>query len=145
MLFFEDFSIGQKFELGPYTVSEEEILEFAHKYDPQYFHIDPEKAKSSMFGGLVASGWHTASIAMRLYVDKILNNAAGMGSPGIDELRWKRPLRPGDTLSGSFEVLEKRVFRSGIGIATGSFKMYNQDEKLVISFTGKGLFAMKNP
>src|SRR5690242_11639548 len=100
MLYFEDMKPGDKMELGTYTVTREEILEFANKFDPQPFHINEDAAKKSMFGGLIASGWHTASICMRLYVDAILSKSMSLGSPGVDELRWKRPVRPGDVLTG---------------------------------------------
>lgn len=145
MLYFEDFSVGQEFKMGHYTVTEEEILEFANKYDPQPFHIDHEAARESMFGGIIASGWHIASICMRLYVDAILNKAASLGSPGVDELRWKRPLRPGDTVTGTFKITELKDFRKGVGIATGKVKLFNQDEKLVMVFIGNGMFAKKDP
>ncbi|MCB1169684.1 MAG: MaoC family dehydratase [Leptospiraceae bacterium] len=143
MIYYEDIEVGQAFELGSYTVTEEEILEFARKYDPQPFHIDPEAARDSMFGGLIASGWHTASICMRLYVDTILNRSASMGSPGLDQLRWKRPVRPGDTLTGRFRVTERRPFRKGIGLVKGMAELLNQEQKLVMSFLGQGMFGMK--
>lgn len=143
MYYFEDFEIGQSIELGSYEVSEEEILEFARKYDPQPFHIDPQAAQSSMFKGLIASGWHTASICMRLYVDAILNHSSSMGSPGIDELRWKRPVRPGDTLTGTFTLLEKSDFRKGIGMIRGRAELKNQDGRTVMTFIGQGMFGKK--
>lgn len=143
MIYFEDIEVGHTFDLGRYTVTEEEILEFARKYDPQPFHVDPEAAKDSMFGGLIASGWHTASICMRLYVDTILNKSASMGSPGLDQLRWKRPVRPGDTLSGQFRVTECKPFRKGIGLVKGMAELNNQEDKLVMSFLGQGMFATR--
>ncbi len=105
-LYFEDLEPGQVVELGEHTVSEEEIVAFARQWDPQPFHLDPEAAKASVFGGLIASGWHTGAMWMRLYVDSLLDGAASMGSPGIEELRWLAPVRPGDTLSGRLTVLE---------------------------------------
>lgn len=144
LLYFEDFETGQEFQMGSYHVTKEEILEFAGKYDPQPFHIDEKAAGESMFGGIIASGWHTASISMRLYVDTILNKSASLGSPGVDELRWKRPLRPGDTVTGNFKVTEKKDFRKGIGIATGRVNLYNQEGKLVMTFLGQGMFAKRN-
>lgn len=143
MLYYEDIEVGQAFELGSYTVTEEEILDFARKFDPQPFHIDEEAARDSMFGGLIASGWHTASICMRLYVDTILNRSASMGSPGLDQLRWKRPVRPGDTLTGRFRVIERKPFRQGIGLIKGMAELFNQEHKLVMSFQGQGMFGMK--
>ncbi len=141
MMYFEDMEVGSVYELGSYTVSEEEILEFAQKYDPQPFHIDEEAARQSMFGGIIASGWHTASICMRLYVDAILNKAASMGSPGVDQLRWKRPVRPGDTLTGHFRITECKPFRKGIGIVKGVAELKNQEGKLVMNFLGQGMFG----
>ncbi|MCB1325883.1 MAG: MaoC family dehydratase [Spirochaetales bacterium] len=143
MLYYEDFQSGQEFRLGEYTVSREEILDFARQYDPQPFHIDEEQARDSMFGGLIASGWHTASICMRLYVDAVLNGAASLGSPGVDELRWKRPVRPGDRLSGVFRILECRPFRKGVGLVRGRANLQNQDGKLVMTFVGEGMFATR--
>ena len=97
-LTFEDFEPGRVFELGAREVTEEEIVAFAREWDPQPFHVDPEAAQESSFGGLIASGWHTGAMWMRLYVDSLLVGAASMGSPGIEELRWLAPVRPGDTL-----------------------------------------------
>lgn len=143
MIYYEDLAEGQIIELGHYTVSKEEILEFANKYDPQPFHIDEKAAAESMFGGIIASGWHTSSICMRLYVDTILNQAASMGSPGVDEIRWKRPVRPGDTLTGTFRILECSDFRKGIGLVKGKAELKNQDGKLVMTFIGNGMFGKK--
>ncbi|HNF28633.1 MAG TPA: MaoC family dehydratase, partial [Leptospiraceae bacterium] len=129
---------------GTYAVTEEEILEFASKYDPQPFHISRKDAENSMFGGIIASGWHTASICMRLYVDKILNHSHSLGSPGVDEIRWKRPVRPGDILSGKFIILEKKPFKKDIGLIKGKAELYNQENRLVMTFIGNGMFKMKN-
>src|SRR5579871_83649 len=96
--YFEDFQVGETIHLGSREITAEEIIAFAHQWDPQPFHVDPDLAKESLFGGLVASGWHTAVMYMRLLVDGFLNETASMGSPGIDELRWRKPVRPGDTL-----------------------------------------------
>lgn len=142
--YFEDLTPGLSMEIGTYKVSEEEIIEFAQKYDPQPFHVDREAAKESMFGGIIASGWHTASIGMRLYVDRILNNSTSLGSPGVDELRWKRPVRPGDVLSGKFTIIEAKPFRKGIGLIKGKGELYNQEKRLVMSFIGNGMFATKD-
>lgn len=142
-LYFEDLEVGSSIELGNYRVTKEEILEFARKYDPQPFHVDEKEAEESMFKGLVASGWHTSAICMRLYVDAILNRSASMGSPGVDKLRWKRPVRPGDTLHGQFSILEKNDFREGIGRIKGKAQLFNQNDKLVLMFIGEGLFAKK--
>lgn len=105
MRYFEDFRVGEREELGSVLVIEADIVAFARQFDPQPFHTDPEAARASAFGGLVASGWHTASLFMRLYVERVLAHAASVLSPGVDELRWLRPVRPGDTLSARSTVL----------------------------------------
>jgi acyl dehydratase len=110
--YLEDFVPGSVHEYGPVPVGEAEILEFARKYDPQPIHVDPEWARTGPFGGLIASGWHTAALTMRLLVDNYLPAAASLASPGIDELRWIRPVRPGDALSVRVTVLEARPSRS---------------------------------
>lgn len=115
-LFADDFSVGQKFDLGHYCVSAGEIIEFAAKYDPQPYHLTEEDGKRSLFRGLVASGWHSAAIWMRLYVDTMLKGASVEGSPGVDELRWRMPVRPNDTLVGSVEIvnLQPNAFRQDV-------------------------------
>ena len=105
--YFEDLTVGEEHAFGRYEVTREEIVDFASSYDPQPFHLDEEAARESFFGGLVASGWHTASMTMRLIVDEFLADAASIGSPGVDELRWREPVRPGDVLTARATVLEK--------------------------------------
>ena len=109
---FDDFEPGQVYELGSKVVTEDEIVAFARQFDPQPFHLDPEAAKDSVFGGLIASGWHTGAMWMRLYVDSLLGGGSGQGSSGIEELRWLAPVRPGDTLSGRLTVLEATASES---------------------------------
>jgi acyl dehydratase len=110
--YFEDYVPGSVHEFGPTVVDEAEIVEFARRYDPQPIHTDPQWARSGPFGGLIASGWHTAAIMMRLLVDQYLPSAASLASPGIDELRWLRPVRPGDELRVRVTVIEARPSRS---------------------------------
>ncbi|MFI6420265.1 MaoC family dehydratase [Streptomyces sp. NPDC050842] len=105
MRYFEDFRPGDVHELGAVTVTAEEVLEFGRRFDPQPFHTDPELAERSQFGGLIASGFHTQSMFMRRYVDGLLAYSACMGSPGIDEVRYLRPVRPGDVLTARVEIL----------------------------------------
>lgn len=112
MQYYEDIEVGDTAEFGEYHVTKEEIVDFAERYDPQPFHTDEEAAEDSAFGELVASGWHTASMCMRMLVDGPLQERAGMGARGVDELRWKQPVRPGDTLSIRSEVIDKRVSES---------------------------------
>src|ERR687896_2668164 len=126
--YFEDFEPGHVFELGSRTVTAEEIVAFARQWDPQPFHTDEEAAAASVFGGLIASGWHTGAMWMRLYVDSLLDGAASMGSPGIEELRWLAPVRPGDTLRGRLTVLETTPSetRPGRGTVRIRGEMVNQ-------------------
>src|ERR671911_3001873 len=134
-LYFEDLRVGQVVDLGSITVEEEDILAFARLWDPQPFHVDPEAAKESVFGGLIASGWHTGAMWMRLYVDSLLDGAASMGSPGIEELRWLAPVRPGDTLSGRLTILEATPSqrRADRGTVRVRGEMVNQDGVTVMS------------
>jgi len=110
--YFEDFAVGDRFEFGPVEVDEAEVIEFARRYDPQYFHTDPEAARRSIFGGLVASGWHTCGLTMRLLVENLLGTDHGLGSPGIDELRFPAPVRPGARLMVALNVVELVPSRS---------------------------------
>jgi acyl dehydratase len=104
MRYFDDFKVGDTFDCGSKTFSKKEIIEFARQFDPQPFHVDEEQAARSQFGGLIASGWHTCAASMRLIVDNMRN--ASMGSPGVDSIRWLKPVRPGDTLHLRATVLE---------------------------------------
>jgi acyl dehydratase len=132
-------------EVGPVSVSEEEILEFANRFDPQPFHIDPEAAKSSPFGGLIASGWHTAALFMGMFVRGQLLDTASLGSPGIEELRWTAPVRPGDTLSGRSRVLEVRESQTNPNRGTihSENEVVNQDGTVVMRFRSYGHFARR--
>jgi acyl dehydratase len=141
---FEDFDPGQTYELGAgHTVTAEEIVEFATRYDPQYFHVDAEAAKESPFGGLIASGWHTAALFMRMYVDAILSHSESMGSPGVEELRWLVPVRPGDTLRGRATILEATpsAKRNDRGTIRARFEALNQRDEIVMTFVARGLFG----
>ena len=142
---FEDFEPGQVYELGSKVVSEDEIVAFARQFDPQPFHLDPEAAKDSVFGGLIASGWHTGAMWMRLYVDSLLGGASGQGSSGIEELRWLAPVRPGDTLSGRLIVLEVTSSESHPDRGTIRIRgeMVNQDGVTVMTMVSRGRFARR--
>lgn len=133
--YFEDYTPGHVYELGTVTVSEREIIDFARQFDPQYFHIDPEKAKSSRFGGIIASGWHTIGVTMRLYVDHYLSHVASLASPGIDEIRWPNPVRPGDILKVRVSVLEARPSGSkpDRGVVRARIESINQRDEQVLS------------
>ncbi|MDP8924039.1 MAG: MaoC family dehydratase [Chloroflexota bacterium] len=145
MRYFEDFSPGETIRLGLVEVSEVEILEFARRYDPQPFHIDAEWARQSSYGGLIASGWHTAALCMRLLVDGVLADSAGMGSPGVDELRWLRPVRPGDVLTGRFTVLECVPSRNkpDRGVVRFRAELDNQHGETVLRFEAIGLMGRR--
>ena len=143
-LHFEDFAPGQVYELGTREVTEDELVAFAREWDPQPFHVDPEAAKDSVFGGLIASGWQTGAMWMRMYVDTMLGTAA-RGSPGIEELRWLAPVRPGDTLSGRLTVLETMpsATRSDRGTVRIRAEMVNQDGVTVMAMTSRGHFGRR--
>jgi acyl dehydratase len=145
--YWEDFYPGQVRETGGYSLTEEEIVEFAKKYDPQPFHIDKEKAKQSHFGGLIASGWQTASMCMRMLCDLYLLESASMGSPGVDEVRWVKPVRPGDTLRIKATVLETRASNSrpDMGTVRSRSEVYNQHGELVMHMSGVGMFRRRSP
>jgi acyl dehydratase len=141
----EDFHPGETAEFGEYEMSEAEMIAFAARYDPQPFHVDPERARSSEFGGLIASGWHTASAMMRLLVDHFVPPQASLGSPGIDELRWVIPVRPGDRLRVRVTVLEQRRSRSkpDRGIVRAFYEVLNQRGAVVMTARGLGLFRAR--
>jgi acyl dehydratase len=144
-LYLEDFTPGRVFELGARTVTADEIVAFAREFDPQPFHLDDEAARKSPFGGLIASGWHSCAILMRLWCDAVLVRSVALGSPGVDEVRWHRPVRPGDLLTGRGEVVEMRPSerRPERGSATVRMTLANQDGEVVLSFVGRGLFARR--
>jgi len=133
--YFEDYVPGSVYEYGTVTVEESEIIDFAKKFDPQFFHTDPEAAASGPFGGLIASGWHTGSLMMRLLVDHFVSKVASLGSPGIDELRWLRPVRPRDTLRLRVSILEANRSRSkpDRGIVRTLVEILNQNGEVVMS------------
>ena len=132
--YFEDYVSGDIHECGQVAVTEAMIIEFARRYDPQAMHIDPDAARSGRFGGLIASGWHTMALGMRLYVDHYLSSVASLASPGVDELRWPNPVRPGDVLAARVNILEARPSRSkpDRGIVRARLEMWNQAHELVL-------------
>ncbi len=125
---FERAQAGDSGELPPITVSAEDIIAFARDYDPQDFHIDPELARETFVGELIASGWHTCSLAMRAVADGLLAGSNGLGAPGVEDVKWLKPVRPGDVLTLGYEVLEKKVSRSrpGMGLVRFRFDTRNQ-------------------
>jgi len=133
--YFEDYAEGTVHEFGSMRVSEEEIIAFAERFDPQPFHTHPDSARHTVYGGLIASGWHTGSVAMRLLVDHYLPGPASLGSPGLDELRWMRPVRPGDVLSIRVTILEARrsASKPDRGLVRSHVEVINQDRETVMS------------
>jgi acyl dehydratase len=144
--YFEDYIPGSVFEYGVIRVDEAEIIEFARRFDPQDMHVDPELAAQGRFGGLIASGWHTAAMMMRLIVDNFLPRRASLASPGIDELRWLQPVRPGDTLRVRVRVLEATRSRSkpDRGIVRTLIEVLNQHEEIVMSMKPMNIIACRS-
>jgi acyl dehydratase len=145
MLYFEDFPPGDVRESPARTVTREEMVAFAREFDPQPFHTDEEAASTTIYGGLIASGWHTVAILMRLMWDAFLADAASLGSPGVDEVRWLKPVRPGDTLRARFTVVEAVPSRSkpDRGVVRSFSEVFNQHGEVVMSLRGLGLFARR--
>jgi acyl dehydratase len=145
--YFEDFVEGQTVELGSFSLSAEEIIEFASKYDPQPMHVDPEAARQSIYGGLIASGWHTAASYMRLVVDNVLRGTDSIGSPGVDQLRWLKPVRPGDSLTARFHILETRTSNSRPerGIVRSRGELLNQAGEVVMTCEAVNFFGRRPP
>lgn len=143
--YFEDFPVGKTLQLGSRTVTEKEIIDYATQFDPQPFHVDAEAAASSIYGGLIASGWHTCGLIMRILVDSLLRNVHSMGSPGVDEIRWLKPLRPGDTLSVSITVLKARPSESkpDRGVVHNLWEARNQHGELVTTVKGMGMYRRR--
>jgi acyl dehydratase len=139
--FFEDYAPGSVSEYGSITLDEADIIDFAKRYDPQEFHVDPEAAQRGPFGGLIASGWHTCSLVMRILVEQFLSKESSLGSPGIDKLRWLRPVRPRDTLSVRATVLEAKRSQSkpDRGMVRTLLEVLNQKGEVVMSLKGMNL------
>ncbi|GLU35320.1 MaoC family dehydratase [Trinickia caryophylli] len=144
-LSFEDLTVGARDEIGAHTFTAEEIVEFAQRYDPQPFHVDEVAARASPFCGLIASGWQTCSVLMGIFVRKRLNGSTSMGSPGVEEIRWLKPVRPGDTIRLFSTVLDKRPLasRPDRGIATILWEGVNQAGETVVSVRSKVLFGLR--
>lgn len=148
MQYYEDLVPGTANKYGSYEVTREEVIDFASKYDPQAFHLDDEAAAATHFGRLSASGWHTAAMAMSMAVANMnTNRQAGLGSPGLDELRWVKPVYPGDTLRCEQVLLEKRrsKTRPEMGLLRGETKVFNQHDELVMTFKAIGMIATRDP
>jgi acyl dehydratase len=146
MQYFEDIDIGRKQSFGSYDVTREAVLDFAAKYDPQPFHLDDAFAATTHFGRLSASGWHTCAMVMAMLVENLkVNQQAGLGSPGVDELRWLKPVYPGDTLRVETEVTEKRASasRPEMGFFKSKVTVFNQDNTPVLTMISNGIVATR--
>lgn len=142
---FADFHLGQVIETGPYELSEAELLQFARAYDPQWFHTDAAAAGDGPFGGLIASGWHTCAIAMRLVADAALAGSESFASPGLQYVKWPQPVRPGDVLRPRAEVIGVRVSerRPSLGILDWRWQLFNQRELCVLDLQATSLFQLR--
>jgi acyl dehydratase len=136
--YWEDYEVGVKYPIGSTSFTAEEIVTFAREFDPQSFHVDVEAAKRSMFGGLIASGWHVASKLMRLFVDNYIDRQTALGSPGLDEIRWLKPVRPDDTLTAWVECAAKMPSKSrpDMGVIHEHWRATNQKGELVLTVKG---------
>jgi acyl dehydratase len=143
--FFEDFYPGQDIDLGTRTVTEEEIIDFATKFDPQPFHIDREAAAGSIYGGVIASGWHTCSMMMRMVVDGLMAKSSSMGSPGLDGVRWLAPVRAGDTLNVHYQTTRVKASSSkpDRGVVWSKWVAINQHGETVCTVEGMGMFRKR--
>lgn len=141
--YFEDVEVGTTASFGRRTVTAEEIRSFAREYDPQPFHLDEAAAEESPFGGLIASGWHTAALTMRMLVDNVLNDSAAVGAAGVDELRWPNPLRPGDTISCGAEVVGTEPFRPTTGLVLVRTTTSTEEGDAVMSMVGRVLYPRR--
>jgi acyl dehydratase len=143
--YFEDYVVGSIYEFGTIAVTEEEIIDFARRYDPQPFHIDPKAAESTPFGGLISSGWLTAGLMMRLLVDNYVSSVASLGSPGVKELKWLKPVRPGDELSIRVTIQEARRSRSkpDRGMVGISVDVLNQHREVVMTMESVGMIRCR--
>jgi len=143
--YFEDYVPGDVHEFGSIIAEESEMIAFAQRFDPQPFHADPDAAKKSFFGGLIASGWFTASLMMRLFVDRYLSHVASLSSPGVDQLRWLKPVRPGDILSLRVTVSETKRSRSkpDRGIVHSYIEVLNQDGEIVMTMKAVNLLGRR--
>lgn len=143
--YWEDFKVGDIAPMGEKRVDKDEVIAFAKAYDPQPFHVDEDAGKASMYGGLIASGWHTVGMVMRMMVDSYLNDSASLGSPGVDNVRWLKPVRPGDTIRATRHVLETRASasRPDMGLVKTRWEVFNQNDEMVMTMEGYGMFQRR--
>lgn len=146
MRHWEDFKVGEVEQIGGRKVEREEVIDFARRFDPQPFHVDEAAAAQSMYGGLIASGWHTCALVMRMMCDAYLLKSASVGSPGIENLKWLKPVRPGDTIRAQRTTLDSRTSKSrpDIGIVRNLWEVFNQHGELVMTMEGYGMFKRRD-
>jgi acyl dehydratase len=144
--YWEDFHVGDTQEMGSHKLDAQEIIAFATAFDPQPFHIDAQAAERSMYGGLIASGWHTVALVMRMMVDSYLNRSASLGSPGVENVRWLKPVRPGDTIRATRTVTDTRASasRPEMGLVKNRWEVFNQRDELVMTMEGYGMFGRRD-
>lgn len=145
-LYWEDFPVGSAREFGAMTVTRADVLEFAAKFDPQPFHLDDEAAKKSLFGRLSASGWHTCAMTMRMTVDEVLLKSSSLGSPGLENVRWQKPVYPGDVLSVRLTTIDARPMasRPEVGLVLSKWETLNQHRDVVLQMQGWGMFTRRH-
>jgi len=145
--YWEDFKAGEVHQIGEKRLDKDEIVAFGRQFDPQPFHVDEAAAKASMYGGLIASGWHTVALVMRMMCDSYMLDSASLGSPGIDNLKWLRPVRPGDTIRAQRTTLEVRASasRPEMGLVKTRWEVFNQNGEQVMTMEGYGMFRRRNP
>ncbi|WP_280153321.1 MaoC family dehydratase [Piscinibacter sp. XHJ-5] len=145
LLYWDDFREGEVRVFGSVVVKQEDIVRFAAEFDPQFFHLDEAAARQTMFGGLIASGWHTAAMTMRMMCDGYLRRSTSLGSPGVEQLKWLLPVRPGDTLQVRLTVLEARPLQSkpGVGLVKSRHEVLNQHGQVVMEMQAYGMFGMR--
>jgi len=146
--YYEDLEVGTVQRFGAYRVTREEVIDFASRYDPQPFHLSDEAAAGTHFGRLSASGWHSCAMVMSMIVENMADNRqAGLGSPGLDELKWLHPVFPGDTLRCESELLQKRrsASRPEMGLFKSRMRVFNQDDAEVMAFVSNGLISTRDP
>ena len=147
MKHYEDITVGTRQSFGRYEVTRDAVIEFASKFDPQPFHLDDDAARSSLFGGLAASGWHTCAMVMGLMARNFLLQSSSLGSPGLEKLKWLRPVYPGDTLTVRQRIVESRPMasRPDVGLVRSVWEAFNQDGEQVLMMDGYGMFRRRTP
>lgn len=145
--YWEDFRVGETIEFGSKRVTREEILEFAGEFDPQPFHLDEEAARNSILGGLCASGWHSCAMLMRMLCDEFILDAASLGAPGVDEVRWKKPVYVDDVLSVKRTCVDRRASKSRpeMGLTRFSYEVLNQKHEVVMTMVGWAMYGRRHP